>query len=98
VGLHLVESASFLRKTASHLGLDLGCLRPHLSGTSALGHDLGEDDDDACDCLSRTSSSTTTASSVIAALTHSSPTIIVCLFLRKREIIEKDRGLKGGRE
>jgi hypothetical protein len=95
VGLHLVKSASFFRETASHLGLDLGCLRPQLGGTTALGHDLGEDDDAAaaaCDCLSRSSSSTTTASSVIAALTHSSLTIIVCASLRKRDAIEKDKG------
>jgi hypothetical protein len=93
VGLHLVKSASFFRETASHLGLDLGCLRPQLGGTTALGHDLGEDDDAAaaCDCLSRSSSSTTTASSVIAALTHSSLTIIVCASLRKRDAIEKDK-------
>lgn len=95
VGLHLVKSASFFRETASHLGLDLGCLRPHLNGTTALGHDLGDDDDDAaaaaCDCLSRNSSSTTTVSSVIAALTHSSLTIIVCASLRKRYATEKGK-------
>jgi hypothetical protein len=88
VGLHLVKSASFFRETTSHLGLDLGCLRPHLGGTTILGHDLGEgkDDDDAdaaCGSLSPTSSSTTTASSVIATLTHSSLAIFVCAFLRK---------------
>jgi hypothetical protein len=101
VGLHLVKSASFFRETASHLGLDLGCLRPHLGGTTVLGHNLGEDDDDAdaaaiCDYLSPTSSSTTTASSFIAALTHSSLAIFVCASLRKRYAIEKKIKRSGG--
>lgn len=50
VGLHLVESASFLLETASHLivgGLERGNLSPHLSGTTALGEDFKEEEDDA---------------------------------------------------
>ena len=46
-GLHLVESASFLRETApSHLNvadLERGCLIPHRSGTTALGGDFSSD-------------------------------------------------------
>jgi hypothetical protein len=103
VGLHLVKSASFFRETASHLGLELGCLRPHLGRTTILGHDLGKGEDDdnadaatACDCLSPTRNSTTTASSVIAALTHSSLAIFVCASLRKRYAIEKKIKRSGG--
>ena len=59
VGLHLVDPASFLRETApSHLNvadLKRGCLIPHRSGTTALGGDFSEEEDDAaCDCFNRT--------------------------------------------
>ena len=117
VGLHLVESASFLRETApSHLNvadLERGCLIPHRSGTTALGGDLSEEEDDAaCDCFNRTRSWTTTMSSVIAALIHSSLAIMFALqnqrlFHRERErentteidcFRETQREMGGGRE